>query len=391
MEKEMKEKILDKLDGDICPRCKRNKLHSDEIMNSLSRRDNKTHICSGCGTDESMFDYYRKDAPKEEIEQEKSWLNEELHPNCSELTWKLNVPKNIKEEILDKLDDIESFCSNTSTDTFPNGALTTAIRLLKEQKEKGNNIDDIEINIIENSGGGGNEYFVRDCLKLAKAYVNGEVTREEAEEYEKKLWDDEDIEELLNPNCSEMVLKLNGTLDDIKSNVIKMAKAIYEEDEDNEALKEYCKNIENINNIDEFESLVINDRCDYPTVFKKEKDSLKVGTTRNITWEDYDVDYETVSTEEEDDYHEVSQNIYYKLLFREGNKIVAKEEYSKKDNTIFFEFDGYIDVSSIGNIDLYERKDGMYFLDANSRKLKKIKFITDKVLKNKLGVLAKLQ
>lgn len=39
-----------------CPRCLRDEM--DEILETaaLSRRDNKTHICSGCGTEEAMID-----------------------------------------------------------------------------------------------------------------------------------------------------------------------------------------------------------------------------------------------------------------------------------------------------------------------------------------------
>ena len=40
-----------------CPRCKEQKLEKYEIKNALSRRDNKTYICSDCGTEEGMFDF----------------------------------------------------------------------------------------------------------------------------------------------------------------------------------------------------------------------------------------------------------------------------------------------------------------------------------------------
>jgi len=40
-----------------CPRCKQMKLHPEQVLNALSRRDNKTYICSPCGTDEAMVDY----------------------------------------------------------------------------------------------------------------------------------------------------------------------------------------------------------------------------------------------------------------------------------------------------------------------------------------------
>jgi predicted RNA-binding Zn-ribbon protein involved in translation (DUF1610 family) len=55
-----------------CPRCKKNTLNKNKVMNALSRRDNKTYICSLCGSVEAMFDY-QIDAM---IKQERAWLSE---------------------------------------------------------------------------------------------------------------------------------------------------------------------------------------------------------------------------------------------------------------------------------------------------------------------------
>ena len=60
----------------LCPRCR----SPFELNTSaLSRRDNKTKICSGCGTAEAMFDLMvnliHDDIKKKSlIEQEKAWL-----------------------------------------------------------------------------------------------------------------------------------------------------------------------------------------------------------------------------------------------------------------------------------------------------------------------------
>ena len=40
-----------------CPRCKQEAMHREQIRNKLSRRDNKTYICSPCGTSEAMYDF----------------------------------------------------------------------------------------------------------------------------------------------------------------------------------------------------------------------------------------------------------------------------------------------------------------------------------------------
>ena len=44
------------LNRTICPRCKDNLLKSNPAQNSVSRRDNKTRICSSCGTQEAFED-----------------------------------------------------------------------------------------------------------------------------------------------------------------------------------------------------------------------------------------------------------------------------------------------------------------------------------------------
>lgn len=52
-----------------CPRCKKNKLYKIPALNSVSRRDNKTHICGECGTEEALIDYF---GGNEDL----SWLKE---------------------------------------------------------------------------------------------------------------------------------------------------------------------------------------------------------------------------------------------------------------------------------------------------------------------------
>lgn len=39
-----------------CPRCLHYTLTENEVMNALSRRNNKTYICPNCGTEEAMID-----------------------------------------------------------------------------------------------------------------------------------------------------------------------------------------------------------------------------------------------------------------------------------------------------------------------------------------------
>lgn len=48
----------------ICPRCNSNQIPNNETPGAypgaLSRVDNKTEICSDCGTDEALENYYNK-------------------------------------------------------------------------------------------------------------------------------------------------------------------------------------------------------------------------------------------------------------------------------------------------------------------------------------------
>ena len=41
---------------EICPRCHRRCLFPDKAMNALSHIDNKTYICSECGTQSGLCD-----------------------------------------------------------------------------------------------------------------------------------------------------------------------------------------------------------------------------------------------------------------------------------------------------------------------------------------------
>jgi hypothetical protein len=61
----------------ICPRCK----NHVQGYGAVSRRDQKTTICSCCGAEEAMFDFKLAEAKKqgeiiseETIQTERSWL-----------------------------------------------------------------------------------------------------------------------------------------------------------------------------------------------------------------------------------------------------------------------------------------------------------------------------
>jgi len=41
-----------------CPRCGEPGMNEDPALNALSRRDNKTYICSPCGNAEAIYDLH---------------------------------------------------------------------------------------------------------------------------------------------------------------------------------------------------------------------------------------------------------------------------------------------------------------------------------------------
>ena len=121
-------------------------------------------------------------------------MNEILNPSCSEIIWRLNIDKSTKEKIIDELEGNEGGTCGTQTDSFPNSCLTDIIILLEEAKEIGKDINNVEIEYVDNSGGGGNWDFVEDCFKIAKAYIKGKISRKKADELEEKIWNGDDID-----------------------------------------------------------------------------------------------------------------------------------------------------------------------------------------------------
>lgn len=47
---------MEKLKNNICPRCGEDSLREVAVENALSRLDNETWVCSGCGNEEAFVD-----------------------------------------------------------------------------------------------------------------------------------------------------------------------------------------------------------------------------------------------------------------------------------------------------------------------------------------------
>lgn len=45
--------------SNLCPICE-GPMHPEQVMNALSRADNKTYICSDCGAREGLTDFFKR-------------------------------------------------------------------------------------------------------------------------------------------------------------------------------------------------------------------------------------------------------------------------------------------------------------------------------------------
>lgn len=111
-----------------------------------------------------------------------------LFPNCSEIVWRLNIPKkSTREDILRALEGREKETIETDTATFPNCCVEDMLNLLENYN---GDIEEVVLDYVDNLGGGGNWNYVEECFETAKKCFKGEITREEAINEENVLWND---------------------------------------------------------------------------------------------------------------------------------------------------------------------------------------------------------
>ena len=107
-----------------------------------------------------------------------------LYPSCSEVCWRLNFNPSLdtKERIVNTLMGVDEFSEENSTSDTNTGTMETFLYYLKEAEKKGLNIDKIDLDMIENTGG--NENFVYDMWELANRVMNNEISLSKAIEEE---------------------------------------------------------------------------------------------------------------------------------------------------------------------------------------------------------------
>jgi hypothetical protein len=107
--------------------------------------------------------------------------------------WRLNTDKilGVKELIVKNLQNKEAG-GNVETDTasYPNNCVENMIDYIQEEIEDGVKLKNIELEFVDNIGGGGNWEFVEACWEIALQYCRGKITKDEALKQEENLWDE---------------------------------------------------------------------------------------------------------------------------------------------------------------------------------------------------------
>ncbi len=113
-------------------------------------------------------------------------ISEILNPNCSEVVWRLDVKKSIKEEILKSLEDNdEEEEENIYTDdNYPNFCLDDMLK----QMEGAINVDEVEFVLEDSQAREGIEEYTRECFEIAKKVKKKEITMDEAIKLTEKSW-----------------------------------------------------------------------------------------------------------------------------------------------------------------------------------------------------------
>jgi hypothetical protein len=145
---------------------------------------------------------------------------------------------------------------------------------------------------------------------------------------------------VLNPNCSEQVFRLAGSLEEIKEQVINMVKLVREErreegylktEEDKKIYKDKIKEIKAIKTLDEFIDLFFDFTCNYETFFKPNGSDLLVATCNNHTWSD-SVDY----IEDSREYYDVANHRYFQIVAKEKDWILIKQDIYSNGNYTYY-------------------------------------------------------
>jgi hypothetical protein len=220
----------------------------------------------------------------------------------------------------------------------------------------------------------------------------------------------------LNPNCSECVFRLSGDFEEIRKqmyNIIDWTRKEYDGTVNGvkeplsknikKGIADIKQKIKEAKTLEDFEKIVIEFTCNYETFFKADEngDGLLVATCNNYNWDD--VDKQDVSGDSSD-YYDVAGETSYILKNKIDGHYIFELEYKDEDHKkypmyvyadkgqIFYEYnyeDHTKEIKKGKSIKFVTRGDSVYTMKDNH--LIKVEEITDKVLLNKLKILANLE
>jgi len=210
--------------------------------------------------------------------------------------------------------------------------------------------------------------------------------------------------QMLYPNCSEMVFRLSGDFEEIRTQMYNILEWTIGEytgkygGGDKEELSAYIQKsadeirekIKSAVSLEDFEQIVIEFTCNYDTFFKKESDNeLLVATCNNYGWDN--VVKEEVY-EEDKDYYNVAGYTNYILHDVIDGYEIYKREYDDASERGMPEFafpdKGFKITLENSDVKFVIRGDNIFLIDNNN--LIKIPQVKDEVMLNKLKLLMNL-
>jgi len=215
----------------------------------------------------------------------------------------------------------------------------------------------------------------------------------------------EKINNELYPNCSEMVFRLSGDFEDIRTqmyNIVEWTEGEYSgkygggpkeklHPKINKSIATLREKIKNAITLEDFEQIVIEFTCNYETFFKADGDDLLVATCNNYEWDNVDKEYA------EEEYYQVAGSTSYKRHKTIDDYIILKHSYpddDESDDKPLFIFPDksfslkYKDYSP-DEVSVVIRKDIAFIIKDNQ--LIKIDEIKDEDILTKLKILMNLE
>ena len=169
---------------------------------------------------------------------------------------------------------------------------------------------------------------------------------------------------ILNPNCSEQVFRLTGSLNEIKKEVLNMLKDIKDDNHSDDIvyqtkvdaeIQNKIQQVKAIKNLREFEDIVFPFTTNYKTFFKQDGNDLDVGTCNNIGFnsvtfsnsnKDYYTiakgDYWTIKLQEEKWIYIENKNTHEKKIFKKP----VLDNYDGKEIQIMKTKNGYLAIKT---------------------------------------------